>query len=294
MLWVRPLDSAVAQALPGTEGAISSPFWSPDSRSIGFFAGGKLKRIAVDGGPAQTLCDAPDGRGGTWNRDGIIVFAPSGSPGPLQRVAAVGGLPAPVTKIEGGDLHRFPEFLPDGRRFLYLVSGGNPDKDGVNVGSLDRQPARRLVAEQSSAAWLPPPTGSKDGYLLFVRDSTLMAQPFDTRTIQPTGDPFPVAEEVSYGFNVNNAMVSISRNGVLVYWGGASIGSMGENQLVWYDRAGKALGNVGAPARTLYFALSPDEKSVAAPRRAGSGNNTDIWLHEIARGVETRFTFHAL
>jgi serine/threonine protein kinase/Tol biopolymer transport system component len=282
-LWVRPMETLAAQPLRGTEDA-TYPFWSPDSRSVGFFAEGKLKRIDVNGGPAQTLCDASVGRGGTWSRDGVIVF--SVATGALQRVAAVGGVPAAVTKLEGTGSHRFPEFLPDGRLFLYYNSSG---QGGVYVASLDSQSTRKVLADRSSFAWLPAPAGSRNGYLLFARETTLMAQPFDEKTLQPAGDLFPVAEQVSIGPHTPHAQASISSNGVLVYWGG---GGFGENQLAWYDRTGKPLRSVGAPASIENLALSPDERTVALTRR-GSSTGADIWLHELARGADTRFTYDA-
>ncbi|MBI3694947.1 MAG: serine/threonine-protein kinase [Acidobacteria bacterium] len=153
-LWVRALDALQPQLLPGTEEA-ANPFWSPDSRWIGFFAQGKLKKIAVSGGPAQTLCDAAAGRGGAWNRDGVILFAPSPT-GPLFRVSAVGGVPVQVAKAEGGGTHRNPVFLPDGRRFLYQVTGGTADKAGVHVASLDGVAPRRVLADISNVAYAPP------------------------------------------------------------------------------------------------------------------------------------------
>src|SRR5439155_20862067 len=165
----------------------------------------------------------PVGRGGTWNREGVIVFAPTNSGG-LQRVAAVGGVPTPVTRIDGPGDHRFPKFLPDGRRFLYLFTQGPEEKRGVYVASLDSEPARRVLADTSSPAWLPGPAGSKDGHLLFVREGTLMAQPFDAKTLQPSGDLFPVAEQVSVGPQQNHVQASISGNGVLIYWGGSGFG----------------------------------------------------------------------
>jgi hypothetical protein len=230
-LWIRPLDTLAAQVLRGTEYA-TYPFWSPNSQSIGFFADGKLKRIDVNGGPAQTLCDAPNGRSGTWNRDGIIVFAP-GNNGQLQRVAALGGVPTTATKLESNGNHRYPVFLPDGRRFFY-ISG-----QGVQLASLDSQSTRQVLADRSSIAWLPAPPGGRNGHLLFARENTLMAQPFDERTLQPAGDLFPVAEQVSIGPQANHGQNSISSNGVMVYSGGSGFG---ENQLAWYDRAGKPLG----------------------------------------------------
>src|SRR5439155_4676879 len=237
-LWIRPLDTVAPQPLRGTDGA-TYPFWSPDSRSIAFFAEGKLKRIAVDGGPAQTVCDALAGRGETWSPAGVIVFAAANG-GPLLRVAAVGGVPTPATRIDGAGSHRYPHFLPDGRRFLYLfMSMGGGGEPGIYVASLDSQPPRRLLADRSSMEWLQPP-GARNGYLLLVRESTLMAQPLDSKTLQPAGDLFPVAERVSIGPHPSHALASISGNGVLVYWSG---GSFGENQLAWYDRSGKRLGN---------------------------------------------------
>ncbi len=284
-LWLRALDAVQPQALAGTDEA-QYPFWSPDSRWIGFFAQGKLRKIAASGGPAQTLCDAQDGRGGAWNRDGVIVFAPSPGATSLHRVAAVGGMSTPVTKTERSP-HRFPVFLPDGRRFLYQDSRAAEEKRGMLLGSLDSQPARRLLADNSNAAWVPPAAGSENAHVLFIRESTLMAQPVNPKTLQPAGELFPVAEQVSLWLN-GWAPVSASENGVLVYRAGSGGGG---TQLSWHDRAGKELGKVGAPGQFWGFALSPDEKMVAVPRLTGAG--ADIWLQEPARGVDTRFTFHA-
>src|SRR5215472_14152578 len=165
-LWVRQLDSLSAQPLPETEEA-SFPFWSSDSRFIGFFVRGKLKKIDVSGGAPQTLCDAPVGRGGTWNQDGLILFAP-GPSGALYRVSAAGGEAAPLTTLDQtrGNSHRWPQFLPDGRHFLYL---SRQEKSGIYVGSLDSKETRRILYSQVSAMYAPP------GYLLFVRESALMA-----------------------------------------------------------------------------------------------------------------------
>ncbi|HUQ91571.1 MAG TPA: protein kinase [Bryobacteraceae bacterium] len=287
-LWVRPLAGLTAQELAGTEDAMY-PFWSPDSRSIGFFAGGKLKRISVDGSPPQILCDAPTGRSGTWNRDGVIVFAASNF-GPLQRVPAAGGVPIGVTKAAEGELHRFPVFLSDGSRFVYLAKSPSPSTTGVYLASLDGPPPRRLLADTSSASWLPPANGAGSGYLLFHRDRTLMAQPLDAKTLGPAGDLFPVAEQVSLA-NRDYVQASISFNGVLVYWSGGA--TLAESQLTWYDRSGKALGNVGTPALMEGFALSPDEKTIAVVRGT-SANQSDLWLHELVRAVDTRFTFDLL
>jgi Tol biopolymer transport system component len=284
-LWIRSLDALQTQALPGTEGA-QYPFWSPDSRYIGFGAQGKLKKIAVNGGPAQVLCDAPDSRGGAWNREGVIVFAPVPTGG-LQRVSAMGGVPVQVTKAKVD--HRFPIFLPDGRHFLYLVTIDAAEKNGVYLGSVDGKENRRVMADVSSVVYAPPLAGSRDGHLLFVRESTLMAQPFDLKTFQPTSDLFPVAERVPFGTNTSYAQVSTSDTGILVYRSG---GALGQTQLVWHDRGGKPLGNVGTPGVIAEFALSPDEKTVAVPRFDPQTQKSDIWLHDLARGTDTRFTFH--
>jgi Tol biopolymer transport system component len=284
-LYIRSLDSLTPQELRGTEDA-TYPFWSPDSRAIGFFAGGKLKRIGVDGAALQILCDAPEARGGTWNRDGVIVFAPNIA-GSLQRVAAVGGVPVDVTKVAEREVHRFPSFLPDGRRFLYLSTRGPQRTAGIHVASLDGQTPRLLLADPSSAFWVPHASRGDIGYILFTRGRTLMAQPSDAKTLQPAGEVFPVAEQVSLQ-NVHYVQASVSPSGLLVYWtGGESL----DHQLTWYDRSGKPLSNVGTPAGSLGLALSPDEKTAALTRFSQGQGSSDIWLRELARGVDTRFTF---
>jgi hypothetical protein len=185
-LWLRSMDALQAQPSAGTTEA-AYPFWSPDSRYIGFFAHGQLKKIAAIGGPAQSLCDAPNGQGGSWNREDVIVFSGAGG-NPIQRVSAGGGVPADVTKLKV--LSRSRVFLPDGRRFLYLVAGVFPDRNGVYISSLDGRENRRVLVDTSSVAFVR-------GRLLFIRDKTLMAQPFDSATGKTLSDAFPVAESVS-------------------------------------------------------------------------------------------------
>src|SRR5262249_42088522 len=170
-LWLRALDAPQAQPMPGTEDA-TYPFWSPDSRFIGFFAQGRLKKIAASGGPAQSLCDAPNGRGGSWNRDDVIVFSPTGGNTAIQRVLAGGGGPADVTRTNGGGVFRFPVFLPDGRHFLYLVTFQSVEQNGVHLSSLDGKEDRRVLEDRSSVVF-------SAGRLLFIRENTLMAQAFD-------------------------------------------------------------------------------------------------------------------
>ncbi|MBL8220145.1 MAG: serine/threonine-protein kinase, partial [Bryobacterales bacterium] len=281
-LWVRPRNGLVALELHDTEDTMY-PFWSPDSRTIGFFAAAKLKKVGVDGAPPQVLCDAPEGRGGTWNRDGVIVFAPSND-GVLQRVSAMGGVPVAVTQRKGTAVHRFPAFLPDGRRFFYSENLG--DRDGMYVGSLDGQPACRSLNDRSSAIYQPSPSEGEPGYLMFQRQRTLMAQPLREKTLENAGELFPVTEGIVLA-NVDGAIASVSENGVLVYW---SISSRLESsQLTWYDRSGKALGSVGSPGALRGFALSRGEKSVVFRRDVRL--QSDHWLYEMERGVETRFTF---
>ena len=253
-LWVRALDTLAAQALAGTEGA-SSPFWSPDSRALGFFAGGKLKKVDVSGGPALTVCDAPNNRGGTWSRDGIIVFNPSGNVA-LQQVSAAGGTPTPATVLgpgEGG--HRRPFFLPDGRHFLYSATIAANEMQ-IYVGSLDSTERTLLVnADANNVAY-------SQGHLLFVRETTLMAQPFDLVRLTLTGEPVPISEELQ-GSNTSppNRFFSVSDAGVLVYQTGT--GGGGERELTWFDRAGKRLGTVDKPGVYNTVSLSPDGTRVA-------------------------------
>jgi serine/threonine protein kinase len=282
-LWLRALNSLEFHPLSGSEAA-TLPFWAPDGRRIGFFAHGKLKVIPAGGGPAQILCDANSG-GGTWNRDNLIVFTWADG---LYSVPATGGEPTQVTKPAGGSLHSYPVLLPDGRHFLYLVHRGDESKAGVYVASLDDPSGRRILADQSSVVFVPPRSGNKHVYLLFIRESTLMAQPFDLGTLQLTGDVSPVAGQASkFGGGWGWAGVSASGNGVLVYM----VGNHYDSQLVWFDRSGKELGRAGSRGLLGEVSLSPDEKTVAFKRISAQSLRTDLWLHELSRGVETRLTF---
>jgi eukaryotic-like serine/threonine-protein kinase len=250
-LWLRSMDALQAQPMPFTEGA-TYPFWSPDSRYIGFFAQGKLKKIAASGGPAQSLCDARGGRGGSWNRDDVIVFSPNSTGGSIQRVAPAGGVPVDVTRTK--DDQRYPVFLPDGRHFLYLMRGGTVETTGIYVSSLDGKENRRIFADGSGAVFAPPARRGFAGHILFVRENTLMAQPFDAATAQASGDVFPVAEGVSLT-TIAYLPATVPGGGMLLYLTGGAIG--GSNQMGWYDRSGKSLGPVGAPGDVGDPALSP-------------------------------------
>jgi eukaryotic-like serine/threonine-protein kinase len=288
-LWVRDLDSLAARALTGADGAVD-PFWSPDSRSIAFFADGKLKKIEVASGPALTLCDAPGGRprGGSWGKNDVLVFAPNNGATGVFRVPAAGGSATPVTELDrasGEPGHRFPWFLPDGHHFLYVITASAAEKNGVYAGDIDSKSnaknRQRVLAANSMAVYAPP------GYLLFVRERTLMAQPFDAGKMQTTGDAVPIAERIDSVANVGTQyQFSVSQSGVLAYSSG---GAAGAYQLAWADRSGKAAGTAGPPGTYADFRLAPDEKRIAFART--DANNQDIWVMDIARGVTSRFTF---
>jgi Tol biopolymer transport system component len=293
-LWLRALDTLQAQELPGTEDA-AYPFWSPDSRFIGFFAQGKLKKIAVSGGPAQSLCDAANGRGGSWSSiagsgEDVIVFSPGpGNQVAIQRVPAAGGVPADVSKTKGS--YSFPMFLPGGRRFLYLVSGAPFVKGDIYLGSLDGNENRRVLAGASQVVFAPSAAGSSTGHLLFVRENTLMAQPFDAGSARTSGDAVPIAESVPVPpGTLASIPVTVSENSVLVY--STTQGAAVMNEIVWFDRTGKRLGSVGAPGDVRTPSISPDEKMVSFTRRTSS-NTSDLWLWDLVRGTETRLTSDA-
>ncbi|MBI4479181.1 MAG: protein kinase [Acidobacteria bacterium] len=282
-LWVRPLDSLTAQPLPGTE-TPSQHFWSWDSRSVAFYTLGKLKKIEVAGGPVQTLCDVEGTTGqGSWNREGVILFV-SGST--ISRVSAAGGNPATVSALnssEGETGHLWPHFLPDGKHFLYLALNANPEKSAIRIGSLDSKESTLLLHALSFAEYARP------GYLLFQRDGTLMAQPFDADSLELKGDAFPVVENVQINASNGRVAVSVSENGVLAYRSGGGLNT----QLVWLDRSGKELGRVGEPGGIISPKLSPDGKQVAITRSTGSGSPDDIWVFDLARNTQTRLTFDA-
>jgi Tol biopolymer transport system component len=281
-LWIRPLDALEARPLPATDGA-TYPFWSPDSRFIAFFAQNKLRKIAAAGGPPQSLCDAGIGRGGSWSRDDIIVFSPSGSPGDgLQAVPAAGGVPVSILKTT--NVARFPVFLPDGRHFLYQLASASRGTNGVYVASLDGKENRRVLADESTVAFAPPAARGGLGHLLFLRENTLLGQPFDALNARTVGDVFPVAEGISF-FDLNNlAPITVSENGVLLY----STGGGAANEIILYNRGGTRLGPVGAPGSMSFPSISPDQKMVLFGR--GSGGARSIWKRDLINGADTRLT----
>src|SRR2546425_4323932 len=281
ILWVRSLDGLSAQALTGTEGA-SFPFWSPDSRFVGFFAEGKLKKIEAAGGPALTLCDAPLARGGAWNRDGVIVFAPD-SAGALQQISAAGGTPSAVTKLDESRREltdRWPCFLPDGQNFLYLRRGiiGGESDTAIYVASLASKESKLLLRASSNVAYA-------QGHVLFLRGGTLMAQAFDAKHLETVGDAFAIAEQVQSEPSMARGVFAVSENGELAYQTGSVRNG---SQLTWFDRNGKQLSVLGDMAIYDHPRLSPDQKRLAVTVVDPLNGNQDVWLYDLARGLRTR------
>jgi Tol biopolymer transport system component/predicted Ser/Thr protein kinase len=286
VLWVYEVGGRRTSSLEGTQGA-TYPFWSPDGKSIGFFADGKLKKVDASGGQVQVLCDASNGRGGTWNRDGVIVFNPDANGG-LFRVSSGGGSPVEITKPDTSRFettHRWPVFLPDGKHFLYLAANfiGQLEKNAIFLGSLDSQERRLLVSTSANAGYAEP------GYLLYLRDNkTLVAQPFDRRRYVLSGEPHTLSDEVLYFPKVDKAVFSVSSGEVLVTQTGKGAPL---SQLTWFDRSGKPAGAVGVSGSYSNVRLSPDGRRIAEDQTGPDGRNNAIWIHELARGATTRLTF---
>jgi len=283
-IWIRPLNSLTAQRLAGTEGARLRPFWSPDSRYLAFMAEGKLKKIPVTGGPAQVICDAPTGADGTWSDDGVILYDGTGSD-PLMRVPAGGGIPTAqvsTTPAEGDKAAAqvgWPQFLPGSPRFLYVAWGASQPE--VKLASLEGGETRTVLAGQSRVEFVPP------GYLLYVRDNTLVAQPFDARAGRLEGDPVPLAQDLGLD-SVGLAHFSASHNGVVAFRSGEA----GGGRLVWVDRKGQSEQTVGEPADIRSTALSPDGRWLAMALKSGASSSSDIWVRDLVRGVTSRFSFN--
>jgi eukaryotic-like serine/threonine-protein kinase len=291
-LWIRSLDSLEARPLHGSESVLFPPFfWSRDSRFIVFDSGGKLKKIGIAGGPAQTLCEiAGVAVSGTWSHDDVILFGQA--PGGIMRVSANGGPASPVTIPDASRKeiwHVQPSFLPDERHFIYLRGSEKPEHAGICIGSLDAKPeeqdSRRIVPTHLGAAYAPPSDpGAEMGQLLYVRDKTLMAQPFDPRRLELRGEPVQMAKQL--GFLLTFGFFSVSTNGILVYRTGG-----GASQLTWFDQRGKPIGTAGEPAAQLTVNLSPDGARAIVCRSDSQGANLGLWLLDLSRGTSTRFTF---
>jgi eukaryotic-like serine/threonine-protein kinase len=276
-LWLRTLNAlSNTQPMANTEDA-RAPFWSPDSRHIGFFTQGQLKKIAATGGSSAALCDVTNGRSGSWSRDNMILISTSVSGGAIQLVSAYGG--DPVDVIKGKDLTQYPVFLPDGRRFLYSQ---NTDIHTVYLGSLDGKENRRILQADSSVVLAP-------GWLLFIRANTLMAQPFDAAAGRVIGAGVALTEGISAfrGNTSRSAPIAVSDNGVLIYEGaGANTGNL---QMAWYDRSGKLLKPVGDQDAVFDPAISPDQSRIAF-RRFTNSYRSDLWLWDMKREVGEKIT----
>jgi Tol biopolymer transport system component len=268
ILWMHSFDSLDEQPIPGTENG-AEPFWSPDSRFVGFFAERKLKVFDLSNLAPQIICDAPSPGGGSWNADGTIVFAVT-RPGIIQRVTAVGGTPQQVTSIDPSHPQkaRSPYFLPDGKHFLYSAVAPNPENDGIFIGALDSKEVRHLTTGHLGAY--------ANGALLLIRDDALVAKPFDPVRLQFTGDE----SRIRFADRVNN--FSVSQNGMLVY----SNREPEDTRLAFIDRMGKRLQEIDDVKGANQFSLSPDSKTLALSMRG------DIWMADLSRGVTSRFTFN--
>ncbi len=278
-IWWRSFDTIDAQPLKGTENAVH-PFWSPDGRSLAFYAQGKLKRIDVPGGSPQTICDSAGGGGsGAWSSEGVIVFGTSFGE-PLHRVSAAGGVPSAATTMGAKEAaHLYPAFLPDGKHFLYFVRSAQRDVHGIYLASLDAPAGTRIASGDTAAEYAPP------GYLLFARDGALVAQAFETSTLKPAGDVTTLAERVDVIEDVNKARFAVSRDGRLIYRVASSVRS----QLVWLDTHGQAA-VAGQADGSSNIALSPDERRVVFDRPDRQTSAIDLWMFDLGRGIASRAT----
>jgi serine/threonine protein kinase len=280
MLWLRSLGSLNARRLEGTEG-VSSPFWSPDSHFVAFFAGGKLKKVEAVGGTVQTLCDVPEGdKSGTWGHGDVILFDGEGADfRGLYRVSASGGAPSRILRVDGPTPY-WPHLLPDGRHFLFLVHS-NSDGDGIYIGSIGTQDKKFFMPAISRVEYAPP------GYLLYVREGNLLAQPFDLGGLRTTGEPLVVAERLQYFTGTGWADFSVSENGVIAFLNK----SLFITRLAWFDRGGREIGGVGEPAEHYNVRLSPDGQRVGVSIADDHTAVGDLWVYDIARNTRTRVTF---
>jgi serine/threonine protein kinase len=277
-IWIRPLGSLTARQLSGTEGA-TSPFWSPDSRFLAFFAEGKLKRIDVSGGLPETLCDAPSNLGGAWSPAGVIIY---GSNAGLRRVPENGGDVEILTTLDASRnqiAHVWPEFLPDGQRFIFLAGSSVPENSEIAAGSLASDEIRGLIPGSSAAAY-------SSGSLFYLRDGALVAQGFAPDNMRLFGEPKLVAEEVANNATNGRAAFSVSENGTVAYVSGVRP----EKKLTWFDRAGREIGTIGSPEDYGQVNLSPDETKIVTERFDLQTGVPELWILEPERDLAVKFT----
>lgn len=285
-IWIYEPGSQEATNLANTEGG-NFPFWSPDGQSLGFFADGKLKKLNLGGGPVQTLCDAPSGRGGAWNKDGAIIFTPSGHLGVgLFRISASGGMPTQITipdKSLSEDSHRWPAFLPDGVHYLYsaIHLSGRKDLGSIYLGLLGSNEKRLVTKAGANVAYAAP-------YLLFYREQTLFGQRFDTRKFELTGEPIPILTNVQYSPRISRASFAASAAGLLV---AEKNGDPGTSQLLWFNRKGQEIGIGLNPGIYGNIMLAPNGKTVASDTTDPASQNTDIWTYDLETQSAKRLTF---
>ena len=289
-LWVRPLGATTSRPLVEVNDSLPLPFWSPDSQFIAYFDQFKLKKIALSGGAPEVLLDVQQQGGGTWNREGIILFG--GQASGIWRIPANGGEPSAVTRLDsarGDAAHLAPVFLPEGRHFLFYISNADPAKNGIYLTSLEAGEIRRLLSVDARTVGVAVnPSNAREGYLTFVRDGALMAQPFDFKRNQLVGNPMRIAEQIAAPVG-RWARYSVAANGTLVLREKEA-----DEQLTWFDRMGKKLGTVGAPGRYTYPRFSPDGQHLAVTLTNPPALQGDIYLFDLAGGAGTPFTFDPL
>ncbi len=288
IIWVRSFDAPSANPLPGTEEA-HAPFWSPDSRALGFFAAGKLKTIDLSGGAPRTVCDAPVGAGGSWSPDGTIIFVPDFGNG-IQSVPSTGGVPTEVIDLDPTrDFGYFwPVFLPDGRHFLFRANGLGSREAQIYAGALDSKERQPLVPSRSNVIFAASSAGSSRGHLLFLKDRVLMARAFDAKRLEWTGEATPVAEGVSFNPIGGVGAYSVSQNGVLAYQ--TSAGGK-RSRFVWVDREGGRLDTLLSGGAYYHPRLSHDGRRLAYAIEDPQNMLCDIWIHDLTRRASTRLTF---
>jgi len=287
LLWVRSLGTDDARVIPGTEAA-EGPFFSPDGRSIGFFADGELKRVELAGGPVITLADDLDPRGGTWNQDGVVLFT-TGAMGPVMRISADGGQTSPATVLDSTraeTTHRYPYFLPDGRHFLYLArrsGAGQGEHPTIFAGKLDSNERKAVIEVASNVAFA-------SDHLIYVREGVLVAQRFDVNSLALDGPVVPLVNDARMDTRFSRGVFAVSQNGVLACMTGSN---QTRTQLRWMDRAGKTIADVGEPADYTYGGtprISPDGKSSVMPIANQDRGVSDVWIVDLESGRKRKLT----